>query len=660
MIRRYGAPQTPPLMGGVTEPSDDTSGRRAEANGREARHLLTFALAFLTMLTAVGSANAAPAPVNRKLGAALLGAASRGDTAGVKRLLAQGADPNARNFLKMTPLMISGLLGNLEMARSLLAAGAELDATSLSGTALTCAAQSGNDPVFRHLLQRGADVNAARPDGITVLMFSARADRPAVVRELLARKAPIDARDNNGGTALLYAARAGSFAGARVLLQHGAAVESADQQGWTPLIHAAVNGRTDLVALLLAKGARVNARDPAGRTALMLSASTGDHPATIRALLAGGATIDARDTRGRTALALAAERGYTATVQALQGRGAVPIAAAVAASPKTPEQAVSASLPLLERSMKEFAARTGCVSCHHEGLGRIATGLARERGIAVNEGLAREQTKRVFEFLTRRQPVFSRAVNDPQVLKAVSDDAIGEITPFSGSILSGLAAHAVPGDPMLAAEAIVLARQQAADGGWTFRVPRVPQQSSRFTMTALALRALRAYSPADRASEMAKRIARAKHWLLTAAATTPEDQAMRLLGLKWAGAGPKEREKAIQALCASQRPDGGWAQLASLQSDAYATGQALFALNQAGEVPVTDPTYRQGTAFLLRTQDDDGSWFVNKRAMPLNNYFDAGFPYGQSQFSSLNGTCWATMALLLAIEPRQAGQVATR
>jgi ankyrin repeat protein len=628
--------------------------------------VLSLVLAFLTTLTAVGSANAAPAPVNGKFGAALMGAASRGDTAEVKRLLAQGADPNARNFLKITPLMVGAMLGDPEMARALLAAGAEREATSLFGTALTFAAQSGNEPVLRYLLHRGADVNAARPDGITVLMLAARADRPAVVRELLERKAPIDARDNNGGTALLYAARAGSLAAARVLLQHSAAVESADQQGWTPLMHAAVNGHTDVVTLLLTKGARVDARDRSGRTALLLTASYGDHPATLRALLAGGAAIDTRDARGQTASAIAVARGYTGNVLALRGQGAVPIASTVAPSPKTPEQAVAASLPLLEHSMQVFADRTGCASCHQEGLGRIATGLARQRGVAINEELARAQAKRVFGFFTERHPFFAKAVEDPHVLKALSDDTIGEITPFSGYVLSGLAAHAVPASPMLAAEAVVLARQQAADGGWTVFVSRVPMSSSRFTMTALALRALRAYAPADRAAEMAGRIARAKHWLLTAAATTPEDQAMRLLGLKWAqrgtsaGGGPEEREKAIQALRASQRPDGGWAQLASLPSDAYATGQALFALNQAGDIPVTDPAYRRGMAFLLRTQGDDGSWFVSKRAMPLNDYFDAGFPHGQSQFSSFNGTCWATMALLLAIEPRQGGRVAAR
>jgi hypothetical protein len=37
-----------------------------------------------------------------------------------------------------------------------------------------------------------------------------------------------------------------------------------------------------------------------------------------------------------------------------------------------------------------------------------------------------------------------------------------------------------------------------------------------------------------------------------------------------------------------------------------------------------------------------------------------GFPHGQAQFSSFNATCWATMALLLAVEPAKAGEVAAR
>ena len=44
-----------------------------------------------------------------------------------------------------------------------------------------------------------------------------------------------------------------------------------------------------------------------------------------------------------------------------------------------------------------------------------------------------------------------------------------------------------------------------------------------------------------------------------------------------------------------------------MTSDAYATGEALVALEQAG-FGLSDPAFRRGVEFLLRTQLQDGSW----------------------------------------------------
>ena len=87
-------------------------------------------------------------------------------------------------------------------------------------------------------------------------------------------------------------------------------------------------------------------------------------------------------------------------------------------------------------------------------------------------------------------------------------------------------------------------------------------------------------------------------------------------------------------------------------SDAYATGQALYALQSAGKVNSADPAVKKGLGFLMRTQDDDGSWFVSKRAIPANNYFVSTFPHGEAQYASFNGTCWAVMALIESL-PRK-------
>ena len=101
----------------------------------------------------------------------------------------------------------------------------------------------------------------------------------------------------------------------------------------------------------------------------------------------------------------------------------------------------------------------------------------------------------------------------------------------------------------------------------------------------------------------------------------------------------------MRELLAEQRSDGGWAQLPSLSSDAFATGQALVALWRSGVVKPGDAAYRKGVRFLLESQLDDGSWYVRTRAIPVQPYFDSEFPHGPDQFISAAATNWATIAL---------------
>jgi squalene cyclase len=110
-------------------------------------------------------------------------------------------------------------------------------------------------------------------------------------------------------------------------------------------------------------------------------------------------------------------------------------------------------------------------------------------------------------------------------------------------------------------------------------------------------------------------------------------------------------KKLSAAALAEQRADGGWAQLPTLESDAYATGQTLYALHIAGGLPVSHPAYQRGVRFLRETQHPDGSWFVRTRAFPFQKHFDTGFPHGKDQWISAAGTSWAAMALILTVEP---------
>ena len=73
-----------------------------------------------------------------------------------------------------------------------------------------------------------------------------------------------------------------------------------------------------------------------------------------------------------------------------------------------------------------------------------------------------------------------------------------------------------------------------------------------------------------------------------------------------------------------------------------------MALNQAGGLTASHPAFQRGIQFLLRTQFEGGSWFVQSRSFPTQRYFESGFPHGKSQFISAAATSWATMALVLA------------
>ena len=115
---------------------------------------------------------------------------------------------------------------------------------------------------------------------------------------------------------------------------------------------------------------------------------------------------------------------------------------------------------------------------------------------------------------------------------------------------------------------------------------------------------------------------------------------------------PARIRQAISRILGMQRPDGGWAQTPYLESDAYATGQVLYALRELG-TPAGDATLQRGVTYLLQTQQVDGSWHVRNRAMKLQPYFESGFPYEHDQWISAAATAWATMALTAtAVEPR--------
>jgi len=295
--------------------------------------------------------------------------------------------------------------------------------------------------------------------------------------------------------------------------------------------------------------------------------------------------------------------------------------------------AVQKSLDLLQKCGPIFVKNGACTSCHHQSLPAMAISVARQGGFRINELIAREQLQASAALLNARRELYLQVI-----------DVGGGADTISYSLL-GMAAENYPPGALTDAMVYYLKATQASDGRWRTTIHRPPLEYSDISTTAASLRAIQLYAPGGERAEYQNRVDRATAWLPKATPQANEEKAFKLFGLGWAKVSRAVIDKSARELLAEQRADGGWSQLPTLPGDAYATGQALVALHQSAGLPISDPVYQRGAQFLLKTQLEDGSWLVKTRSLPLQPYFESGFPHGPDQWISSTGTSWATMAL---------------
>ncbi len=308
----------------------------------------------------------------------------------------------------------------------------------------------------------------------------------------------------------------------------------------------------------------------------------------------------------------------------------------------TLRQAVTKPIRLIQKSQETWYKKDQtCTSCHHQVLPILVMSAARERSIAFDADLAHD--------------VVVKSFSDLKDLDAIvqGHDYIDEVDEAWKLIAARVAG--VPPNLSTSARAQFLASAQRPDGSWYTMDARPPQSYGRFTTTALCARAIHLCFPPSLKDQKQAVLSRARDWLLRTQPRTTEERTFQLLGLSWTGADRDARQKAAKQLLAERREDGGWSQMpGATSSDAYSTGQVLYALHQAAGLAIDDPDYQRGLRFLLRSQQPDGSWRVDSRlnqSVPVSpKYFNAGFPHGRDhQFISIMGTSWATLAILQAI-----------
>jgi hypothetical protein len=293
-------------------------------------------------------------------------------------------------------------------------------------------------------------------------------------------------------------------------------------------------------------------------------------------------------------------------------------AASPAAGGEQIRQAVERAGGYLRAESASWLSTRGCAACHHAPLALWALGEADRQGYQVDKQFVAD----TFESLlgSKEKLLASKIFPNPA---DPPDPRPGGQGLNMGLPFLAVAARERPAVSPGQAESLrqiaeEIVKKQQADGSWEFvaRLRRPPINESQPTDMAWIIMALAGETSPDAPEAQRTALAKAIAWLDARPAELHQEKVLKVLLGARAGKPRAALQGTIDELVALQRGDGGWSQtVPEPRSDAYATGQTLYALALTGYTAEQDPV-RRGLDFLVATQAADGSWPMISRSTP--------------------------------------------
>lgn len=317
------------------------------------------------------------------------------------------------------------------------------------------------------------------------------------------------------------------------------------------------------------------------------------------------------------------------------------------------DQSVAKSISWLEDDMQAWRKEHGCAACHHGPMYVWAMNTAKKNGYRVREPLLSEMTEWLLTsdeariFPKQEQHTASQSsATDRMTAAMMGQKKLSQPVLYLTHALNSLPSE----DPnkQLGWKRTIehLATAQNDDGSFAGRDAWRPIFNTKQILTRFAVSGIQDSDASLISLDRKNEVLRAGRMFL--ANQIPDEtqqgivlQIMCKPKLHASHSSIDESQKMSQlvdSLRRLQRTDGGWSQSDDRNSDAFATGQSLTALNRAG----ITASVKRGMEFLLKTQSTDGTWPMTSRPNPEN-----GKPAENLNPITYAATAWATMGLIM-------------
>jgi hypothetical protein len=295
----------------------------------------------------------------------------------------------------------------------------------------------------------------------------------------------------------------------------------------------------------------------------------------------------------------------------------------------TPE---SKALAYLVREVPRWSREHKCYSCHNNGDGARALYTARRLSYPVPDKALADTTR----WLSRPQEWDHNGGET-----GLSDKGLARIQ-FAAALVDAVDGGQVKDRRLLVRAADLVGEQQKGDGSWEVDAEGSIGSPTTYGAVLATYQACRTLRKADRPGYAAA-IAKAEQWLRTLKVRSVLDAAALLLALaEMKGHDIQgQQQRCLELIRKGESAHGGWGPYTTSGPEPFDTAMVVLALARQAEQPEIKRLLQRGRAYLIATQQPDGSWPETTRP-----------PASESYAQRISTTAWATLAILATRQPR--------